>query len=247
MLYDFLSSNYPISLVILALVGAWAYRNRSSIRVAVTEDAPVWNVISRVALGATTLLFIWATVFDNWRQLLGYVIITGRDYAADPLESGATPEMLRAVTLALFAVSVVSVALVYARHMGSYAFLIVTVIFAPVFMFTFNEIRISADVFLRLAELSLVADPSALDVASILFWSTGMFVIIGAVVLAAFLSVFSLIALPARIIYGLFAAPKHEDLARVFESYERRARQSRVEQSRQTGGTGLKSDAPAEG
>lgn len=244
MIYDFLSSNYPISLIILALVGAWAYRSRSSIRLAMMDDVPIWNAIARVAVGSTTLLFLWATLFDNWRLLLGYVIITGRDYAADPLEAGATPEMLRMVTLALLAVSLVTLALVYARHMGAYVFLIVTAIFAPIYMLTFNEIRISADVFLRLSELSL-ADPHPVDVASILFWSTGMFVIIATVVLAAFLTAFAFLALPARLIYGLFAAPKHEELARVFQSYERRARQSRAEQRHQTGSSTLNNDATA--
>lgn len=246
MLYDFLSGNYPISLVILALVGAWAYRSRSSIRLAMVDDARVWNLIGRVAVGSTALMFVWITLFDNWRQMLGYIIITGRDYAADPLETGATPELLRAVSLALLAVSLVTVALLFARHMGAYVFLLVTAFFAPIYMFAFNEIRISADVFLRLTEMSL-ADPHPVDVASILFWSTGMYVIIGTVVIAAYLSLFALIALPLRLLYGLVAAPRHEELARIFVSYERRARRTREERARQSEGSGLNNDAPANG
>lgn len=246
MLYDFLSSNYPISLIILALVGLWAYRSRSSIDLALRRDTPVWRMVSRVAAGSTALLFVWVTLFDNWRQLLGYVVITDRDWAADLLTTEATPEALRAVSLVLLAVALVGLGLVYARHMGSYAFLIVTVIFAPIFMFTFNEIRISSDLYLRLTEFSLV-NADAIDVASIVFWSTGMYVITAAVTLAGFLTLFALVALPARAIYGLFVAPRHEQLARIFESYERRARQSRVEQSRQSRSTGLTGDAPQEG
>lgn len=246
MLYDILSSNYPISLVILALVGLWVYRQRSSIDLALRRDALPWRVVSWIAVGTTSLLFLWVTLFDNWRRLLGYIVFTGRDYATDLLSTEATPEGLRTVSLALLAVSVISLALVYARHMGSYAFLILTALFAPVFMFTFNEIRISSDVYLRLTEFSLT-DANAVDVVSIVFWSMGMYVIIAAVVLAGFLTLLALAALPARIIYGLFVAPKHEELARVFESYERRARNSRTEQSRQSQNAGLPGDAPQKG
>lgn len=244
MLYDFLAGNLPISLIILGLVGVWAYRSRSSIRLAITDPRPIWAVIARIGVGSTALFFLWVTALDNWRQLLSYIVITGRSYASDPFETSATPEALRAVSIALLVVSIVSLALLYARHMGAYVFLIVTIIFAPIFMFTFNEIRISADAFLRLSEVAL-QDPQLMDAGFILFWSTGMFVIIAAVVLAAYLTLFALVALPTRIIYGLTQAPKEEELARVFESYERRARESRAQHDSVTGDSGLNSDATA--
>ncbi len=235
MLYDFLSGNLPISLIILALVGMWAYRSRSSIRLAMNDPSPFWAWAAKIGVVSTGLFFIWVTALDNWRQLLGYVIITGREYAADPFERAATPEMLRWVSLALLVVSIVSLAMLYARHMGPYVFLIISVIFAPIVMFTFNEIRISADAFLRLSEHAL-ENPQLLDAGAIVFWSTGMFVIIAAVVLAAYLTFFSLVALPLRILYGLTQAPKEEGLARIYESYERRARESRSEGNRTSGG-----------
>jgi hypothetical protein len=243
-LYDFLAGNLPISLIILGLVGAWAYRSRSSIRLAVDDRRPFWALIGKVAIGSTALFFLWVTFLDNWRQLLGYIVITGRRYATDPFESGATPELIRAVSIALLIVSVVSLALLYARHMGAYVFLIVTIVFAPVFMFTFNEIRISADAFLRLSEVAL-QDPQLVDAGFIVFWSMGMFVIIAGVVLATYLTLFALVALPARIIYGLTQAPKEEELAQIFESYERRARKSRSKQDGSSADSGLNSDVTA--
>jgi hypothetical protein len=227
-LYDFLSSNYPISALILALVGLWAYRNRSSIRLAATGDSTPWNIIGMVAIASTFTFFAWATIFDNWRQLLGYIVISGRDYAADPFESGATPEFLRYITLALLAISIVSIALVYARRLGAYSLLIVSLILAPIVAFTFNEIRMSADAFLRLSETAL-RNPQLVDAGFILFWSTGMFVIIGAVLVATYLMLFAVLALPIRIVYGLLTVRKEEQLARIFESYEERARRGREE------------------
>lgn len=228
MLYDFLSSNYPISVLILAFVGTWAYRSRSSIRLATTGDAPPWNVIGMIAVGSTALFFVWATLLDNWRQLLGYLIISGRDYAADPFQSGTTPDLLRNVTIALFAVSIVSLAVIYARHLGAYSFLIICLTLGPVITFTFNEIRISADAFLRLSETAL-QNPQWVDAGFIIFWSTGMFVIIGTVLVSAYLMLFALVALPLRLAYGLLIVRKEEHLARIFESYEERARRSREE------------------
>jgi hypothetical protein len=243
-LYDFIAGNLPISLIILALVGSWAYRSRSSIRLAMNDEYRFWAIVGKVAVFSTALFFLWVTILDNWRQLLGYIVITGRAYATDPFEASATPELLRAVSIALLIVSVVTVAMLYARHMGSYVFLIVTIVFAPIFMFTFNEIRISADAFLRLSEVAL-RDPQLVDAGFILFWSLGMFVIIAAVVLAAYLSLFAAVALPARIIYGLTQARKEEELARIFESYERRARQSRTRHDKTTGDSSLNGDATA--
>jgi hypothetical protein len=244
-LYDFLAGNLPISIVILLVVGAWAYRNRSSIHLVMNDVSPLWAIIGKIAVASTALFFVWVTALDNWRQLLGYVVITGRGYATDPFETGATPELLRAVSIALLLVSVVSLAMLYARHMGAYVFLIVSLVFAPIFMFTFNEIRISADVFLRLSEVAL-QDPQLVDVSFILFWSMGMFVIIAGVVLAAYLTLFAIVALPLRIIYGFTQAPKQEELAKIFESYERRAEQARsTRESRSAGEPPVNRDAPA--
>ncbi len=244
MLYDFLAGNLPISLVILAAVGGWAYRNRSSISLAMNDPQRHWAIVARVAVFSTTLFFVWVTALDNWRQLLGYIVVTGRQFAADPFEAATTPDMLRYVSLALLAVSVISVALMYARHLGSYAFLIICLTFVPLFALTFNEIRISADAFLRLSEFAL-ENPSLLDAGSILFWAAGMFVIIAAVVMTAYLTLFGLVALPLRIIYGTTVAPKKEELAQIFKSYERRARESRREETGGHDGSGVNGDATA--
>jgi hypothetical protein len=245
-LYDFLAGNFPISLIILAAVGGWAYRNRSSISLAMNDPERHWAIIGKVAVYSTVLFIAWVTLLDNWRQLLGYMVITGRRFATDPFELAATPDLLRYVSLALLAVSIVSLALLYARHLGSYAFLIVCLTFAPLFAFTFNEIRISADAFLRLSEFAL-ENPSLLDAGSILFWAMGMFVITAAVVMTAYLTVLALVALPLRIFYGATQAPKHEELAQIFESYERRARHSREQQAgdQNNTGAGINGDAPA--
>jgi hypothetical protein len=238
------AGNLPITLVILVLVGLWVYRSRSSIRLAMYEDRAPWNHVGKVATYSTVLFVVWVTVLDNWRQMLGYVVITGRDYATDPFETAATPEAIRWVSLALLAVSVISVAAMYARHRGSYVFLILAVIFAPVFMFTFNELRISADAFMRLSEVAL-QNPQLVDAGFILFWSTGMFVITAGVVLAAYLTLLAIVAIPMRIIYGAINGPKQENLAQIFESYERRARQSREPRERESPESGLNNEEPA--
>ncbi|MEX2426493.1 MAG: hypothetical protein WD401_07000 [Thermomicrobiaceae bacterium] len=243
MLYDFVAGNIPITLIIVGLVGAWAYRSRSSIQLAMNDRNPFWAVIAKIAVFSTPLFVLWVTVLDNWRQFLGYIVVTGRDYATDPFETGATPELLRAVSIALLVTSIVSLALVYARHMGAYVFLIISVVLAPIFMFTFNEVRISADAFLRLSETAL-ENPALLDAGAILFWATGMFVITAAVVVSAYLMLFALVALPVRIIYGLTQAPKEEQLAGVFKSYERRARNSRSNQNKSPGNASLHHDVP---
>jgi hypothetical protein len=52
---------------------------------------------------------------------------------------------------------------------------------------------------------------------------------LGAVLVATYLMLFAVLALPIRIVYGLLTARREEELARIFESYEERARRGREE------------------
>jgi hypothetical protein len=217
-LYEFVASNYPVSIVIALLVGAWAYRNRSSIQLAVLEEVKAWRVVSAIGVVSTVLLLLWVTVLDNWRQLLGYWIPAHRRWMADPIEAAVTPDALRYITLALVAVSIVSLALVYGRYRGPYSFLVLAMIFLPVYAYVFNQIRIRADVFLRQAENSL-RNPELLDTGFVLFWTAGLVVIIASVVLASYLMMFAVVALPVRFVSGLVDSPSDEGSAKIFDSY----------------------------
>jgi hypothetical protein len=222
-LYSFLTSNYPISLIIAVFAGLWAYRNRDSILRAMNGDTAIWNLIGRVAVGATVFGFVWITVFDNWRQMLGYLVQERLRYRADPLEAAVVGDGVRTVSLVLLGLSVVALAAVYARNRGAFVFLVISLVFAPLYAFVFNEVRMRADVFLRVSDTAL-ASGDLVDIGFVLFWTSGLLIIIATVVVTAYLFLFAVVTFPIRVIYAIATRNQEPELSRMFRFYEQRAR-----------------------
>jgi type IV secretory pathway VirB3-like protein len=242
-LYSFLTGNYPISMIIAVFVGLWAYRSRDSILRAMNGDTVIWNLIGRVAVGATVFGFVWITVFDNWRQMLGYLVQERVRYRADPMQAAIVGDEVRTISLVLLGVSAVALAAVYARHRGPFVFLVISLVFAPLYAFVFNEVRMRADVFLRFSDTALASgDP--VDIGFVLFWASGLLVIIATVVVTAYLFLFAVVALPIRVIYAIATRKQEPELSRMFRFYERRARGGdSKEPPDQDAGAPLNSDA----
>jgi hypothetical protein len=229
-LFSFLTSNYPISIIIAVFVALWAYRNRDSILLAMNGDTPIWNWIGRVAVGATTFGFVWITVFDNWRQMLGYLVQERVRYRADPLEAAVVGDGARTVSLVLLGLSVVALAAIYARHRGAFVFLVISFLFAPLYAVVFNEVRMRADVFLRVSDTALAGgDP--VDIGFVLFWASGLLIIIATVVVTAYLFLFALVALPIRIVYAIATRNQGPEISRMVRFYEQRASGGRRDES----------------
>jgi hypothetical protein len=202
MLYRFLSGDFPLTLMFLAFLGAFAQRHWSGVREYWSERDPFWRIVGRTTLILTLVLPIWIALFDNWRQLLGYSLSASTRYKTDVFDTSSTPEALRWITLALIAISLVCVALIYARKQHGIGMLVLVFVFCAAFFYFFNGLRMRADVFLATTKDSL-DHPSVLDVSFIIFWSLGMYLVVCAVIAAAYAWLFSVLAIPLHIIYGI--------------------------------------------
>jgi type IV secretory pathway VirB3-like protein len=242
-IYTFLTSDVSISLIIALFVSLWAYRSRDLVRRVLFEDIPRWTFIGRVTVVATALGFLWITLLDNWRQLLGYYLQASLRYRADPLEAAAVSDGVRAVTIALVGCSVIGVAMLYARHRGAYVLLVVSLLFAPLYAYVFNEVRMRADMFLRNSEAAL-ASGDAVDIGFVLFWSGGLLIIIATIIVASYFFLFALMGIPVRVIYALVTRHEQPEVSGVFRFYERHASGPPREPSQETDpSSGLNQDA----
>ncbi|MBX6342402.1 MAG: hypothetical protein IRY97_08080 [Thermomicrobiaceae bacterium] len=219
MLYRFLSGDYPISLALLAILGLWAARNRSTVRdLLAGSGAGAW--VGRVTVGATLAAIAWIAALDNWRQLLAYVFSPRDRWMSDPFETTPTPLALRLVSLALVAVVVLGLAALYARARGHLLWPPALFLASTIYFYTFNKLRIRVDALLRLTDHGL---DSVVAVGFTLFWASGLYLLIATVIIAAVVWLFSLAALPARLAYWLATRRREEREAEVFGVYRERA------------------------
>lgn len=119
MIVDFLVSDYPILLALVITLLLVARFNAGFIRWTWNDPDPPSQLASRLAIGSIFVFGIWATVFDNWRQLLGRLVKVLDEKSAwrsDPFLYGPPPDAVRAVTWLLLACVVLGGAYLFARY-----------------------------------------------------------------------------------------------------------------------------------
>ena len=201
MLYQFVSGDFPLTITFLIVIGVWASGHRSTVREFWRDPSPFWRLIGRTTLVLGVALPLWIALFDNWRQLLGYSLSPSTRYKSDIFITTLTPEPLRWISLALIAISLVCLALLYARRRHGLGMLSLMLVFALAYFYFFNGVRMRADTFLATTEKDL-DHPTVANSIYILVWAIGMYAFIASVIAAAYVWLFSVIAFPLHIIYG---------------------------------------------
>jgi hypothetical protein len=202
MLYQFISGDFPLTIVFLVVLAAWATGHRSTIREFWNESSPFWRAVGRTTLVLSVVLPLWIALFDNWRQLLGYSLSASSRYKSDIFITTVTPEPLRWISLALIAISLICLALIYVRRQHGLGMLLMMLVFGAAYFYFFNGVRMRADVFLATTQEDL-DHPTATNVIFIVAWAFGMYAFIASVIAAAYVWLFAAIAFPLHIIYGL--------------------------------------------
>lgn len=202
MLYRFISGDFPLTIMFLVVLGAFARSHWSGVREYWNLEKPFWRVVGRATLILTVALPLWIAAFDNWRDLLGYSLGSHDRSKSNVFDTTPTPEAIRWITLALIAISLVCCALIYARRQHGLAMLILTFIFGAAYFYFMNGVRMRADVFLMGTSDSL-AHPSVFDFTAILFWSIGMYMVVCSVIAAAYAFLFSALAIPLHIVFSI--------------------------------------------
>lgn len=109
-----------IGVALIVAVLAATYANRHFVRDVWHDPDAFWRVIARLAALATAALLAWVTLFDDWLQLVAepYRLAQKWEYRRvvwDPVDPA-----VRAITVALIVVALVTLAMLFARHIGGY-------------------------------------------------------------------------------------------------------------------------------
>ncbi len=197
-MFRVLASDYPILLTVLVMLWFGWRSNMSVLRGMWFDRTPLGRVVSRAAIVAVVAFLVWATVIDNWRQLLGLLVNEKERWRSDPYLLDAPSDVLRAVTLVLFGATVLGAAYLYARYARGY---LIPIVVAPVGIVTFyalNNFRMRFELVGPLSDRGV--DWSAPGEALMtLIWFAMFYVVIAILIF----SVFAMFWGPASILISL--------------------------------------------
>lgn len=202
MLYRFLSGDFPIAIIILLTMAYWAWLHRSTVRELLFDPVPIWRWIGRITSVMVVVLPVWVAAADNLRQLLGYGVNVRVRWMSDAFETTPTPDALRLITFAILGISLLGAGALYAKRQNGLWILAGILGLSTVYFYFFNALRMRGDVFIRSTEGKL-GGLSAVDLGFTLFWSFCFIAFLASVVAAAYLWLFSLIAMPMHVLYSL--------------------------------------------
>lgn len=229
-MFEFLVGDYGIlfGLVIVCIGIARLYP--STVRSMLYDNGLWYRRISRAAFGAVIAFAVWATVFDNWRQLLG--VPTGWLWnqelavASDPFYSGEVGDSIRLVTWILCALAVVGGAYLFARYGSGYIAPILITPVALIIFFTFNTFRLRMDV--ESVRIAAAEFENPIEVISTLFWVTGLYVSMAILIICLYLMAWGPVSVLAAIIYRRTVGKVVIEEPQIFKRLsERRASQTR--------------------
>lgn len=143
MLFDFLVSDYPILLTVLGLLYVVGSRHASNVREMWNDQTPWARAISRAAGVALGAFLLWATVVDNWRQLLGFLVDEKERWRSDLFLNDPPADALRVMTWLLLGLSVLGTAFLFARYARGYVAPIVVWPVAMIGFFVLNKFRMT--------------------------------------------------------------------------------------------------------
>lgn len=197
-MFRLLSSDYPILLTVLVMLWFGWRRNTSILRWMWFDKTPWARIASRIAIGAVGAFLLWATVLDNWRQLLGLLVNEKERWRSDPYLLEPPSDIVRSITLVLFVVMVIGAAYVYARYARGYLMPVVLTPVAVVTFYALNNFRMRFELIGPLSERGV--DWSAPDEALMTLIWFGMFYLVMAILI---FSVFAIFWGPASIVISL--------------------------------------------
>lgn len=229
-MFEFLVGDYGILFGLLAVCIGIVRLYPNTVRTMVFDNDAKYRLVSRAAIGAMVAFPIWATVFDNWRQLIG--VPTGWIWnqelaiASDPFFSGEVSDTVRLISWVLCGLAVVGGAYLFARYATGYVAPILVAPLALIFFFTINTFRLRMDVeSVRIAAADI--DGPA-EIISTLFWVVGLYVSMAILIISLFLIAWGPAAILVGIVYRRTIGKIEIEEPQIFKRLsERRASQTR--------------------
>ena len=119
-MFEILASDYPILLTVVVALWLLVRQQRSVVRW-MWHDQVAWaRTASRLAIGALGLFLLWITVFDNWRQFLGYLVSKKNRWRSDPYLYEPPPDIVRYTSFVLLGLALLGAAYLFARYARGY-------------------------------------------------------------------------------------------------------------------------------
>ncbi|HET8626902.1 MAG TPA: hypothetical protein VFL91_05765 [Thermomicrobiales bacterium] len=244
------SGNAGISLVLLLVVGAGLWRLRRKIARPWRDPDPRWRAIGRATLGLQVAFFVWVTLFDYWRQILGLTMTSQtRDYS-DPyvvppvLAHHAVAAPLRAVSLALLVLGALGLALLFYRHVGGPFLPLGAFVVGLLFSALLGDARWRMDMWAANG-FPQVGKGTTGDLLVDLFFFALVVCAVAAICLLEYLTVAALFALPVVIIGDFLAqrfvrpTPEYRQFSESLRAHAAAARAEREREGLRTQDSGL--------
>lgn len=120
MLIGFLGSNLALGLALMAVVAALARAQRTLLGDMLRARQAGWRTLAWTGLGTTLALLLWGTVADSWRKMIGEALDYRTQFPSQRAVLEPVDRDIRVVTLILLALSILTLAPLFARYVGGY-------------------------------------------------------------------------------------------------------------------------------
>ncbi|MGN6812978.1 MAG: hypothetical protein ACTHMP_19105 [Thermomicrobiales bacterium] len=198
---EFLPGNLALGLawgVTLAVFGWW---QRSALADITWPRQQGWRRLAWAAWGAAGALLLWGSLADNWRKMLGELLDLKEPYPSQRAVLVPVAHEIRLVTFVVLALSLVTLAPLFARYAGGYVLQLTLVIIGAAAFFPLYLMRQRLDTGLA----GVVSFPSvfSLDMISTLIYLLLDYAVNVALLLTFYLGLLGLVALPVTAVLDL--------------------------------------------
>lgn len=198
--FDAFASDYAILFALLLILWLAVRRESSIVRWMWNDQNPTARIASRVAFGSIGAFLLWTTVFDNWRQMLGFLVDGKNRWRSDPYLYEAPPDALRFVTFALLGLAVLGGAYLYARYARGY---LMPILLAPVGLAIFwvlNTFRMRFELQGPLSERGVdFTDPG--EAFMTVVWFSMFYLVMAILIFSAFALLWGPVSVVVSLIY----------------------------------------------
>lgn len=235
MVFDILVGDFGILLAIVITSAAIMNMYRSVVRRILFDRDVRFRLISRLAAGSMVVLALWLTIFDNWRQFIGVFsgVINDEDvqHASDPFLTAPPSDLVRGISMALFAVAIVGGAYMFARYARGYLGPIIVAPLSLVLFYVFNTFRVRFDVdSVRIAESEITG---VLEIVGVLFWLIGLYATFALLMFSLYLTFWGPAAIVAAFVYRRTIGKEVIVEAPIFQRIHERKRSSPLNEAEQ--------------
>ena len=200
MLFDFLASDYLIAAFVVLGIGMVWSRNRSAFSWMLNDPSLWGRRLSRGAFAAVGAFIVWATVFDNWRQLLGFLVSEKERWRSDLYLYEPPADAVRMITWLLLGLAVIGTGYLFARYAEGYVLPLATSVLGFVVFFVLNNLRMTFEPAGPLSERGVdFTDP--LEALMTFLWFGMFYVVMAILIYAAFAILWGPTAFVMALIY----------------------------------------------